>query len=368
MRPTADLRVVDSAPLVAPVELKADLPITDAAAELVFSTRQQIASLISGEDRRLLVIVGPCSTHDPLAALDYAARLLPLRRRHEDLLIVMRLYFEKPRTTVGWKGLINDPHLDDSCDIASGLRIARNLMLDLARLGMPVATEMLDPILPQYLADLVSWAAIGARTTESQTHREMASGLSMPVGYKNGTDGSLTAAINAMLAASRRHSFLGIDDAGRVAIVRTAGNPHGHVVLRGGVAGPNYSEEHIAAAAAALTKVGARPCVMVDCNHDNSGKNHVRQLEVVEEVCGQIGTGSRNILGVMIESNIVAGRQDLKPGMSRDQLVYGQSITDPCIDFASTEQVLARLAGATRSGRSPKRAATDSEAPSTARL
>ncbi|MGH7268787.1 MAG: 3-deoxy-7-phosphoheptulonate synthase, partial [Polyangiaceae bacterium] len=246
MRPTSDLNVVSATPLSSPNVIKSALPMTQRASEVIFAAREEIRAVLRGVDPRRLVIVGPCSVHDPAAAIDYAERLNGLRQRvKDDLLIVMRVYFEKPRTSLGWKGLINDPYLNETYDIAAGLTIARKLLLDLGELGVPAATEMLDPIIPQYLADLVSWTAIGARTTESQTHREMASGLSMPVGYKNGTDGGLTVAINALVAASQPHSFLGIDGDGRVAIVRTAGNPDGHVVLRGGNGGPNYSEEQV---------------------------------------------------------------------------------------------------------------------------
>jgi 3-deoxy-7-phosphoheptulonate synthase len=358
MRPTNDLNVIDTQPLRTPDGLKAELPITPGAAELVYRTREQIRAVLRGRDPRLLVVVGPCSVHDPKAALEYADRLQDIRRRHQDeLLVVMRVYFEKPRTTVGWKGLVNDPHLNGSHDIASGLTIARKLLLHLAEKGMPAATEVLDPIVPQYLADLVSWAAIGARTTESQTHREMASGLSMPVGYKNGTDGGLTAAIHALVAASRPHSFLGIDGGGRVAIVHTSGNPDGHVVLRGGNAGPNYAEEHVAAAAAALAKAGVQSRMLVDCSHDNSGKSHLRQPHVIEEVGRQVAGGSPHVLGVMIESNLVGGRQKFDEGTSPAALVYGQSITDACIDWATTERTLAQLAIAQRTGR--KRPALD---------
>jgi 3-deoxy-7-phosphoheptulonate synthase len=357
MRPTNDLNVLEIQPLRSPVELKGDLPISPSAAELVFRTREEIRALLRGHDPRLLVVVGPCSVHDPAAALDYAARLQALRERHAaELLIVMRVYFEKPRTTVGWKGLVNDPHLNGSHDIGAGLRIARQLLLRLAEAGMPAATEMLDPIVPQYLADLVSWAAIGARTTESQTHREMASGLSMPVGYKNGTDGGLTAAIHAMLAASRPHSFLGIDGSGRVAVVCTSGNPDGHVVLRGGNAGPNYSAEHVAKAASALAKAGAMSRVLIDCSHDNSGKSHLEQPRVVEEVGHQVAAGSPHVLGVMIESNIVGGRQKFDDTLHAKDLVYGQSITDACIDWATTERTLAQLAQAHRVGAATKAA------------
>ncbi len=352
MRPTNDLNVIDTQPLRTPDGLKTDLPISPGAAELVYRTREEIRAVLRGRDSRLLVVVGPCSVHDPEAATEYASRLQDLRRRYEDeLLLVMRVYFEKPRTTVGWKGLVNDPHLNGSHDIASGLRIARNLLLRLADQGIPAATEVLDPIVPQYLADLVCWAAIGARTTESQTHREMASGLSMPVGYKNGTDGGLVGAIHALVAASRPHSFLGIDGGGRVAIVRTAGNPDGHVVLRGGNAGPNYGEEQVASAAAALAQAGVQSRMLIDCSHDNSGKSHLRQPHVIEEVGRQVASGSRHILGVMIESNIVGGRQKFEEGASPAGLVYGQSITDACIDWETTERTLEQLAVAQRTGR-----------------
>jgi 3-deoxy-7-phosphoheptulonate synthase len=352
MRPTNDLNVIDTQPLLTPDALKADLPISPAAAELVYRTREEIRALLRGEDSRLLVVVGPCSVHDPKAALDYAGRLHSLRRLHQDeLLIVMRVYFEKPRTTVGWKGLVNDPHLNGSHDIAAGLRIARELLVRLADQGMPAATEVLDPIVPQYLADVVSWAAIGARTTESQTHREMASGLSMPVGYKNGTDGGVGAAIHALVAASSPHSFLGVDGAGRVSIVRTAGNVDGHVVLRGGNTGPNYAPEHVAAAAAALALAGVQSRMLVDCSHDNSGKSHLKQPHVIEEVGRQVAEGSPHILGVMIESNIVGGRQKFDEGTNPADLVYGQSITDACIDWATTERTLGELARAQRLGR-----------------
>jgi 3-deoxy-7-phosphoheptulonate synthase len=352
MRPTNDVNVIEIQPLRTPDELKADHPISPRAAELVFRTREEIRGILRGRDSRLLVVVGPCSVHDTKAALEYADRLRTLRKRHEEeLLVVMRVYFEKPRTTVGWKGLVNDPHLNGSHDIGAGLRIARELLLRLADDGMPAATEVLDPIVPQYLADLVSWAAIGARTTESQTHREMASGLSMPVGYKNGTDGGLTAAIHALVAASRPHSFLGVDGGGRVAIVKTTGNADGHVVLRGGNAGPNYAAEHVEAAATSLAKAGVQARLLIDCSHDNSGKSHLRQPHVVDEVGRQVAAGSAHVLGVMIESNIVGGRQKFDEGTSPADLVYGQSITDACIDWATTERTLAQLAHAQRAGR-----------------
>ncbi len=353
MHATNDVHVVDTRPLPTPNELKADLPQTPEVADLVVRSRNAIRDVIAGENQRPLVIVGPCSVHDPQAALDYAERLVVLKRRYEDeLLVVMRVYFEKPRTTVGWKGLINDPHLNGSHDIAEGLRAARRVLLEVARIGIAAATEMLDPIAPQYLADLVSWTAIGARTTESQTHREMASGLSMPVGYKNGTDGSLQVAINALVAASQAHSFLGIDGNGRVAIIRTTGNPDGHIVLRGGSSGPNYSAAHVAVAGHALAKTGAKPRMLVDCSHDNSGKNFRNQPAVVDDVTQQIAHGSPHLLGVMIESNIGEGRQDLSAGTAPRDLAYGVSITDGCIDLPTTERVLGTLARAVRSRRS----------------
>jgi 3-deoxy-7-phosphoheptulonate synthase len=305
--------------------------------------------VIDGCDQRLLAIVGPCSIHDPASALEYAERLAPLRQRlGDELLICMRVYFEKPRTTVGWKGLINDPHLDGSCDVETGLRTARKLLLDLAELSMPAATETLDPVAPQYLAELVSWTAIGARTTESQTHREMASGLSMPVGFKNGTDGGLEIAINAMKAARAEHSFIGMDGEGHAGVVRTLGNPHTHLVLRGGRGSPNYRESDVRRASDALRGAGLNPRVLVDCSHDNSGKNHENQAKVLAEVARQSEAGAAPVLGVMLESHLVAGRQEI---VSSQPLVYGQSITDACIDFATTEALLYRLAAVRRATR-----------------
>jgi 3-deoxy-7-phosphoheptulonate synthase len=343
MREITNLRVVDTTLLQSPDEVTAELPLSNRAAEVVYRAREDVANVLNGIDPRRLVIVGPCSIHDPEAALDYAGRLLGVRERvSEQLLVVMRVYFEKPRTTIGWKGLINDPHLDGSYDIPTGVRTARRLLLDLNEMGLPAGTEMLDPIIPQYIADLVSWAAIGARTTESQTHRELASGLSMPVGFKNGTDGNLGVAINAILAACRPHSFLGIESNGRVGVVRTRGNPHCHLVLRGGNGGSNYAAPEVALANDALERAGINPRVLVDCSHDNSRKNYLNQPEVLADVGAQMRGGADRILGVMIESHLVAGRQDLTG--NRAELVYGQSITDACIDFAMTEKVLLRLA------------------------
>jgi len=342
MLQTTNLRILDTTLLPSPESMTSEIPLTTRAAETVVRARREIESTISGTSPRPMVIVGPCSIHDPAAALDYASRLLRLREKVADsLVIVMRVYFEKPRTTVGWKGLINDPHLDGTFDIPTGIRRARTLMREVAEMGLPAATELLDPIMPQYIGDLVSWTAIGARTTESQTHREMASGLSMPVGFKNGTDGSLGVAVNAMLAASQPHSFLGIDVLGRVSVVRTAGNATTHLVLRGGTSGPNYDAAAVARAVEGLEKARVNPRVLVDASHGNSQKSHERQVDVLRDVGSQLRAGSANLLGVMVESNLVGGRQDLKPGAP---LTYGQSITDACIDFSTTEREIFALA------------------------
>jgi 3-deoxy-7-phosphoheptulonate synthase len=354
MIPTSDLHVVETRPLVAPALLHAELPLSDGAAACVRDARERIKAILRGDDRRLLVIVGPCSVHDVAAAKEYAAAIAEEHHRHRDQLeVVMRVYFEKPRTTVGWKGLINDPHLDGSYDINTGLRQARGLLLHLAEMGLPAATELLDPVVPQYIADLISWTAIGARTTESQTHREMASGLSMPIGFKNGTDGSASTAINAMEAAARPHHFLGINSSGHAAIVTTTGNPDGHLVLRGGKQGTNYHAEAIESAAAALAKDGLPARVMVDCSHGNSNKDYRRQGEVAGQVAEQLRGGSCHVMGVMIESHLVAGSQKIPTDLSQldvSALTYGQSITDACIDLASTKTVLAQLAAAVAEG------------------
>jgi len=344
MRSTHNLRVVDTTALPTPAQVAQEIALSDRATDTVVESRREIQAVLAGQDRRKLVIVGPCSIHDPDAALEYARRLHAFRPEVADrLLIVMRVYFEKPRTTVGWKGLINDPHLDGSNDIPTGILLARRILLGIAELGLPAATELLDPIIPQYIADLISWTAIGARTTESQTHREMASGLSMPVGYKNGTDGNLEIAINAMMAAARPHSFLGIDADGRVGVVRTAGNPYGHVVLRGASSGTNYHAEAVDAAAARLTQAKAYARVLIDCNHGNSSKDYRRQPGVCAVVAEQIRAGSHHILGVMVESNLVEGTQTLtRP----ESLTYGQSITDACVDFETTRAMLLDLASA----------------------
>ncbi len=356
MIPTSDLHVVETRPLVAPALLHGDLPLSETAAATVRDARERIKAILRGDDPRLLVIVGPCSVHDVAAAREYAAAIVEEHHRHRDQLeVVMRVYFEKPRTTVGWKGLINDPHLDGSYDINTGLKLARGLLLHLAEMGLPAATELLDPVVPQYIADLISWTAIGARTTESQTHREMASGLSMPIGFKNGTDGSAITAINAMEAASRSHHFLGINKDGNAAIVTTTGNPDGHLVLRGGKQGTNYHAEAIEAAAAALAKDGLPARVMVDCSHGNSNKDYRRQGEVAAQVAEQLRGGSRHVMGVMIESHLVAGSQKIPNDLSQldvKALTYGQSITDACIDLGATREVLAELAGAVAQAKS----------------
>ena len=340
---TSDLHVVETRPLMSPALIHKDLPLDKAASGVVSNTRKNIQSILRGIDPRILVIVGPCSVHDVDAAIEYSNRLAPLRAKYKnELEIVMRVYFEKPRTTVGWKGLINDPHLDNSYDINTGLRKARGLLLDLARQGMPAATELLDPVVPQYIADLISWTAIGARTTESQTHREMASGLSMPVGYKNGTDGTAKIAINAMEAASKPHHFLGINSDGHASIVSTTGNPDGHLVLRGGKKGTNYHREAIKSITEELANCKMPEKVMVDCSHGNSNKDFRRQSEVLRDVSSQLKGGSRNVMGVMLESHLVEGNQKLNSDLSK--LTYGQSVTDACISFSTTEILLEELA------------------------
>ena len=345
MATTSDLHVVETRPLVAPALLHQDLAPDASALNTVTSARKRIQAILRGDDQRLLAVVGPCSVHDVAAAREYAERLAPIRERLKDRLeVVMRVYFEKPRTTVGWKGLINDPHLDSSYDINTGLRRARALLLDLAHEGMPAATELLDPVVPQYIADLISWTAIGARTTESQTHREMASGLSMPIGYKNSTDGSATIAINAMQSASKPHHFLGINGDGQASIVSTTGNPDGHLVLRGGNRGSNYHVDAVTEAAAELKKYGLEDRLMVDCSHANSNKDFRRQSDVLASIADQLRSGSKHLMGVMIESHLVEGNQKIPADLS--QLTYGQSITDACISLETTEKILNDLADA----------------------
>jgi 3-deoxy-7-phosphoheptulonate synthase len=346
---TSDLHVVETCPLLAPVEVKAELPITNAIAKVVSDARARIRNILNGSDRRLLVVVGPCSIHDVKAAREYADKLAKFRDEVSDALeIVMRVYFEKPRTTIGWKGLINDPHLNGTFDINYGIRMARGLLLDVSKLGLPSATELLDPIVPQYLADLISWTAIGARTTESQTHREMSSGLSMPVGFKNGTDGSIDVAINALLSARQPHRFLGVNNDGRASIVTTTGNPDGHIVLRGGKQGPNYDHAHVEAIANRLRDRQLAPYLMIDCSHDNSGQDYKNQPIVLQDICEQVRDGQESIVGIMLESHLNRGKQPLK---DLAKLEYGKSITDGCINFETTTEVLTDLANAVRSGR-----------------
>jgi len=339
MHPTQDLHVRELVRLSSPRALKAELPMTEAANATVVQGRQAITRILAQQDPRLLVIVGPCSIHDVTGALEYASRLNALRREFADQMeIVMRVYFEKPRTTIGWKGLINDPYLDNTHDIEAGLKKGRRLLLELTGAGLPAATEFLDPIIPQYIADLISWAAVGARTTESQTHREMASGLSMPVGFKNGTDGSLQTAIDAMGAAMRPHSFLGIDQDGFTSIVRTTGNTAGHVVLRGGRLRTNYDAASIHEAEAQLAQAGLRPGLMVDCSHANSGKQHARQEDVWRSVVEQRAAGNRALTGVMVESYLKEGNQPFPKNPA--ELQYGISITDACLGWDATERML----------------------------
>ena len=347
---TYDLHVVETCPLAAPIEVKAELPITPAIAKVVSRARQRIRNILSGSDRRLLVVVGPCSIHDVKAAREYAEKLANFRDQVSDALeIVMRVYFEKPRTTIGWKGLINDPHLNGTFDINYGIRMARSLLLDVAKLGLPSATELLDPIVPQYLADLISWTAIGARTTESQTHREMSSGLSMPVGFKNGTDGGIDVAINAMLSARQPHRFLGVSNEGRASIVTTTGNPDGHIVLRGGKQGANYDKNHVEAIAHRLSDRQLQPYMMVDCSHDNSGQDYKNQPLVLQDIAEQVRSGSEYIVGIMLESHLNAGKQPFPKDLAK--LEYGKSITDGCINFDQTVENLTALAEAVRAGR-----------------
>ena len=332
-----NVTAIDS--LITPGELDAKLPVTDAALDTVIRGRRSIEAILRRDDPRLLVVVGPCSIHDPAAAMDYARRLAGLAERVADrMFVVMRVYFEKPRTTVGWKGLINDPHLDDSFDMNRGLELARQLLIDINALGLPAGTEFLDPITPQYLDDLVSWAAIGARTTESQTHRQMASGLSMPVGFKNATNGSLQVALDAMLSALRPHHFVGIDEQGRSAIIHTRGNAYGHVILRGGESGSNYAPADIASAADRLAAAGLNPMLMVDCSHANSGKVSTKQPAVWDSLIDQRAGGTDAIIGAMVESHLFGGRQSIPADKS--DLAYGVSVTDECLAWDATEAML----------------------------
>lgn len=337
-----DLNVVSQEILISPAALKSELPLTEKAAETVTQGRETVRRILDREDHRLLVVVGPCSIHDPVAAMDYARRLKKLSDEMSDtLFIVMRVYFEKPRTTVGWKGLINDPYMNDSFKIQEGLHVGRKLLLDIAELGLPTATEALDPISPQYLQDLISWSAIGARTTESQTHREMASGLSSAVGFKNGTDGSLTVAINALQSVSSPHRFLGINSDGQVSIVTTRGNAYGHVVLRGGNGKPNYDSVSVTMCEQELAQNDVPTNIMIDCSHANSNKNHELQPLVMDNVANQILEGNKSIIGLMVESNLGAGSQKIPADLS--ELQYGVSVTDACIDWGTTEAVFTNM-------------------------
>lgn len=348
MYQTDDVKIKKIKELLPPVAILEKHPATQQAAATTYQAREAIHQILNDNDDRLLVVVGPCSIHDPQAALDYAQRLLTLRNELKgELEIVMRVYFEKPRTTVGWKGLINDPYLNDSYQINDGLRIARKLLLDLTDMGMPTASEFLDMISPQYLADLISWGAIGARTTESQVHRELASGLSCPVGFKNGTDGNLKIAIDAIGSASASHHFLSVTKFGHSAIVQTAGNPDCHIILRGGKE-PNYSAEHVAEVKQKLVASGLKTKVMIDASHANSLKQYQRQMLVVEDIALQVSAGELAVFGVMIESHLVEGRQDLVCGQ---ELTYGQSITDACIGWSETDQALRQLAEAVKARR-----------------
>jgi len=346
---TEDIRIQWTKVVLPPVFLEEERPVTEGASATIFDARGEISAILNGQDTRLLVLAGPCSIHDTQAAREYAGLLkAAIAEFSADLRIVMRVYFEKPRTTVGWKGLINDPHLDGSYKINDGLRMARHLLLDLAEMGVPAGTEFLDMISPQYIAGLVSWGAIGARTTESQVHRQLVSGISCPVGFKNGTSGNVQIAIDAILSAAHSHSFLGLTKTGQSAILVTTGNPDTHIILRGGRETVNYTAESIAETAAQMEKAGLQPRIMIDFSHANSSKDYRRQATVCHDVAGQIAAGNKRIMGVMIESNLVAGAQPLVPGQP---LVYGQSITDSCIDWAETHSLLAELAAAVRARR-----------------
>ena len=345
---TVDRNVAEISALPTPAEILAELPLGDRRAALVERSREEIARILDGTDDRMLVVIGPCSVHDTDAAMDYARRLAAVAEAvREDVLVVMRVYFEKPRTTVGWKGLINDPDLDESFDVPRGLRLARRLLLDVLDLGLPVGCEFLEPISPQYIADAVSWGAIGARTTESQVHRQLASGLSMPIGFKNATDGNVQVAIDGCGAAAAPHVFFGSDVDGNTAVVRTRGNADAHLILRGGRAGANYAAADIAAAREKLTAAGLPDLLMVDASHANSGKSHVRQAEVAHEIADRLAAGEAGIAALMVESFLEAGNQSL----DAEPLVYGKSVTDACIDWPTTDGLLTRLAEAVRTGR-----------------
>ena len=346
-RQTEDVRITGMRPLIPPAILAEEIPVTDRALHLVANTRDAVVNVLEGRDPRLVIVVGPCSIHDPIAALEYAGRLKVLADRYvEELILVLRCYFEKPRTTVGWKGLINDPDMDGSFHVNKGLRLARKLLLDVNELGLPTASEFLDTQIPQYIDTLTAWAAIGARTTESQVHRELASGLSMPVGFKNSTDGNVQPAIDAVGVAASEHWFPSVTKQGVSAIFHTAGNDTCHVILRGGSkTGPNFDAGHVSQVCASLAEKGRRPTVMIDCSHGNSLKDHRRQPSVAQSIAEQVASGSFHIFGAMIESHLVEGRQDLRPGAPA---TYGQSITDACLSFEQTEPLIERFAQAQR--------------------
>jgi 3-deoxy-7-phosphoheptulonate synthase len=349
---TRDLHVESNRPLVPPAILLEDLPLTESGSQVVARARDEIIHILNGDDDRLIAVVGPCSVHDPSAALDYARRLQELASGlAADLRIVMRVYFEKPRTTVGWKGLINDPYLDGSFKVNDGLRLARRLLLDLVDLELPSGCEFLDPITPQFISDLVSWGAIGARTTESQVHRELASGLSMPVGFKNGTEGAIQIAIDAVRAAAHPHRFIGVTEQGLAGIVATRGNPDCHIILRGGASGANHDAASVRKALDSLREARLAPRLLIDASHGNSGKDYLRQPAVAREIAAQVAQGERGIVGVMIESFIADGRQDLR---DPKKLAYGQSITDACIGWERTVPVLDELAAAVRARRAAR--------------
>ena len=348
--PTEDIRIQWTKVVLPPVFLEEEAPLTEAASETIFNARKEISEILAGRDARLLVLAGPCSIHDAKAAREYGGLLKEaIAEFSSDLRIVMRVYFEKPRTTIGWKGLINDPHLDQSYKINDGLRLARHLLLDLAAMGVPTGTEFLDMISPQYIAGLVAWGAIGARTTESQVHRQLVSGVSCPVGFKNGTSGDVQVAVDAVLSAAHSHTFLGHTKHGQSAIFVTTGNPDCHIILRGGRKTVNYTADCVADTAGRMQAAGLEPQIMIDFSHANSGKDYRRQAAVCHDVAGQIAGGDRRIMGAMIESNLVAGAQKLVPG---EPLVYGQSITDGCIDWKETRELLKELAKAVRTRRS----------------
>lgn len=338
-----NVNILSQRPLISPEKLKTEHPFDDEIKNTIISFREEIVRILTHEDDRFLIITGPCSIHDMKSAVEYAQKLKVLRDRYKDTLnIMMRVYFEKPRTTLGWRGFIIDPYLDGSYNIQDGLKEARNLLLEMVETGIPVGTEVLDPVIPEYIGDLVSWAAIGARTTESQTHREIASGLSMPVGFKNGTDGDLNKAVNAILSAQHSHSFIGIDQRGQTCILNTQGNRTGHLIVRGGNSGPNYYEEDIIRAENSLTEAGVLPSILIDCSHANSGKQHKKQFRVFQAALDLRERGRNSVRGVMLESHLVAGRQDMTDNSFK--LKYGQSITDSCIGWNETEMLLSMAA------------------------